>query len=188
MGLRVLLADDDPKRAAEIEAALRGHAEEVVRVGSATPLAEAVASVRPDVVLVDMALPDRDGLENLRQLRAGEPRPIVLFVDADDPGFMEEAIAAGVSSYNVVGAALPDVKPIVLSAMALFRRHRSIELELERAHATLDERTLVDRAKAKLIRQLNINEPQAYQLLRRRAMDQGKRIVDVARELLAEPA
>jgi two-component system, response regulator / RNA-binding antiterminator len=56
---------------------------------------DAVAVHTPDVVLVDMARPDRDALESLRLLSAQDPRPIVLFVDQDDPQFMERLSAPG---------------------------------------------------------------------------------------------
>jgi response regulator NasT len=107
-----------------------------------------------------------------------------MFVDADDPALMEAAIAAGVSSYNVVGAALPDVKPIVLTAVALFRRYQKIDQELAAAQASLAESAAIDKAKARLIRNRQLSEPEAYRLLRRRAMNEGRRIVDIAREIL----
>lgn len=158
---------------------------EVLRAPPGANLADVVAELRPDVVIVDMALPDRDSLEGIRALTSREKRPVVMFVDRDDPGFMEEAIAAGVSSYNVVGIGLPDVKPIVAAAIAMFRRFRQVEEELERAKAGLDERRVVERAKALLMRRRGVAEPEAYRWLRRKAMNENRRIADVAAELLA---
>jgi response regulator NasT len=186
MAFKVLLADTDPIRARRLEQGLKGLAGEIVRVPPGMQISEAVEAAAPDVVIVDMARPDRDGLESIRQLSAAQPRPIVLFVDQDDPAFMEAAIAAGVSSYNVLGAALPDVKPILQAAVAMFRRHRRLEHELERAKAVIAERQLIERAKARLMREAAIGEPEAYRRLRRRAMDRGKRLADIAAELLAE--
>jgi response regulator NasT len=85
-----------------------------------------------------------------------------------------------------VGTALPDVKPIVRAAVAMFRRHRRLEDELQKAAASLKERALIDQAKSRLMRQRNMSEPDAYKLLRRRAMDQGKRIADIAAAIMAE--
>jgi response regulator NasT len=167
--VKVLLADSDADRAAAIERDLQGV--ELVRLVPGESLREAVAHHRPDVVLIDMTLPDRDALDGLRRVEA----PIVLFVDQDDPGFMEAAIDAGISSYNVVGASLPAVKPIVAAAVALYRRHR----------ADQTERAAIDRAKALLIRTRGLSEPDAHRWLRRRAMDRGKRIADIAAAYLA---
>jgi two-component system, response regulator / RNA-binding antiterminator len=185
--VRVLVADFDDRRADALALHLStARAVEIVRLGKGESLAAAVRLRAPDVVLVDMALPDRDALEHIRRINADEPRPIVLFTDRDDPTFMEEAIAAGVSSYNVVGAVLPDVKPIIRTAVALFNRHRRTEAELRRAKATLAEARTVEKAKRLLMRQRRMTEPEAYRLLRRRAMDEGRRIPDIAAQLLGE--
>lgn len=187
MVLRVLLADSNSERALAVADALaEPGVMEILRAPPGENLPDAVAALAPDVVIVDMALPDRDGLEAIRALNAHTPRPVVMFVDRDDPAFMEEAIAAGVSSYNVVGVALPDMKPIVTAAVALFRRFRRVEEELERAKATLDERRILDRAKGLLMRRRGIGEPEAYRWLRRKAMNENRRIVDVAADYLAE--
>lgn len=168
-----------------MEAALRdAGATALGRPRPGEPLLDAVARVSPDVVIVDMQLPDRDALDDVRHLTRHDPRPIVMFVDQNDPGFMEEAISAGVSSYNVVGAALPDVKPILHAAIAIFARFRQLQDELRRAEATLHERNVVERAKAMLIRTRRLSEPDAYHWLRRQAMHRGRRIADFAAELL----
>jgi two-component system, response regulator / RNA-binding antiterminator len=183
--VKVLLADDDAERAgavARVLAADPGLA--VVRLTPGDLLAEAVASLAPDVVLVDMARPDRDALDGIRQVTALNVRPVVLFVDEDDPTFMEEAINAGVSSYNAIGMPPPDVKPILRAAVALFRRHQQAQDELRQAEVRLQERTVIDRAKAILIRQRRYSEPDAYKWLRRNAMSSARRIVDVAKELI----
>lgn len=111
-----------------------------------------------------------------------------MFVDRDDRAFMEEAIAAGVSSYNVVDAAFPDVKPIVMAAVAIFRKYQQVSADLHRAKTSLMEREAVDKAKALLMRRRKIDEPQAYRWLRRKAMNENKRIAVVAAELLAAEA
>ncbi|MFO1075839.1 MAG: ANTAR domain-containing protein [Geminicoccaceae bacterium] len=183
--MKVLLADADPQRVQLLETQLRdAGATQVVRPRAGESLLDAVARARPDVVIVDMARPDRDALDGIRHVARDAPRPVVMFVDRDDPAFMEAAIEAGVSSYNVVGAALPDVKPIVAAAVALFRRHHRLALELRRAEASLRERQVVDRAKALLMRQRRLSEPEAYRWLQRRAMDSGRRLAEVAAELV----
>lgn len=185
--MRVLLADDDAERAGAVARVLAADPGlTVVRLTQGESLADAVASLVPDVVLVDMARPDRDALDGIRQLAALNARPVVLFVDEDDPAFMEEAIGAGVSSYNAIGMPPPDVKPILRAAVALFRRHQQAQDDLKQAENRLNERSVVDRAKALLIKQRRLSEPDAYKWLRRTAMSRGRRIVDVAGELIKE--
>ena len=184
--LRVLLADSEPGRAAVLKQRLAEIGDvEVLGVRPGSSLLDAVAELTPDVIIVDMARPDRDGLDDLRRVSADNPRPVVMFVDRDDRGFMEEAIAAGVSSYNIVDRAFPDIKPIVMAAVAIFRKYQKVADDLTKAQATLLERDTINRAKSMLMRQRNIDEPQAYRWLRRRAMNESRRIGDVAAELLA---
>jgi response regulator NasT len=97
---------------------------------------------------------------------------------------MEEAIDAGVSSYNLVGSALPDVKPIAQAAVAIFRRYQKVAAGLHEAEVRLNERTVIQRAKALLLQQRKMTEPQAHKWLRQTAMNSGKRMVDVASALL----
>lgn len=185
--MKILLADDDADRVRLLMRALSTDPSvTVLRLHLEEALPDAVAAHAPDVVLVDMARPDRDALESLRQLSARDPRPVVLFVDQDDPQFMEAAISAGVSSYNVVGTPPPDVKPILRAAVALFRQHQQTRAALNSAEAKLQERTIIDQAKAWLIRDRRISEPDAYRWLRRNAMSSGRKIVDVARQVLRQ--
>ena len=183
--MRVLLADDDAERAGAVARVLAADPGlTVLHLDPAMSLADAVATLSPDIVLVDMARPDRDALEGIRQVTAQAPRPIVLFVDQDDPAFMEEAIGAGVSSYNVMGLPPPDVKPILRAAIALFQQHEQSRVLLRAAEDKLRERVTIDRAKAILIKVRRINEPEAYRWLRRQAMTRSRRIVDIAEEIV----
>jgi response regulator NasT len=185
--MKVLLADDDAERAGAVARILAADPGLIVsRLKLHESLADAVASLAPDVVLVDMARPDRDALDGIRRVAALNTHPVVLFVDEDDPAFMEEAISAGVSSYNAIGMPPPDVKPILRAAVALFRRHQQTQGDLKQAETRLHERSVVDRAKAILIRQRRLSEPDAYKWLRRTAMSHGRRIVDVANDLIKE--
>ena len=185
--LRVLLADSDVERATALELRLREITDAAIfRVPAGNTLLDAVAAQAPDVIIVDMGRPDRDALDDLRRVGADNPRPVVMFVDRDDRAFMEEAIAAGVSSYNVVDTAFPDIKPMVMAAVAIFRRYQQLADDLHSARAQLKERETVNRAKSMLMKQRNIGEPQAYRWLQRRAMNENKRIADIAAALLAE--
>ena len=183
--MHVLLADDDAIRAdalMRVLAAIPGVM--LSRLQPGQLLVDAVAAHAPDVVIVDIARPDRDTLDRVRRVTEADPRPIVMFVDQDDPEFMEAAISAGVCSYNVAGLPPPDMRPILRAAIALFRRHKQARDELRTAQTRLEERGMVDRAKALLIRERRMTEPDAYRWLRRRAMASGRRIPEIARDLL----
>lgn len=178
MPLKILLIDTDAERAQALEEILceSGFAR-VLRAPEGTQRAAAVERIQPDLIIVDMALPDRDALEDLRLVSAGHP--IVMFAGSDDPAFAEEAIAAGVCSYNLSGVPLQDIKPIMTSAIALFRRYRRVEDELAEARALLEERRLMERAKAILMHGRAMTEPEAYRWLQKTAMNRNRKLADV---------
>jgi response regulator NasT len=181
--LRILLVDSDRARAQALEAQLSqsGFAE-ILRAPETPNLAEVVERIKPDLVIIDMALPDRDALEDIRTVSSDHP--IVMFAGSDDPRFAEEAIAAGVCSYNLSGVALQDVKPIMASAIALFRRYRRVEDELAAVRALLDERRLIERAKAILMQGRKMTEPEAYRWLQKKAMNENRKIGHLVKEFV----
>ncbi len=186
--VKILLVDDDPGRARDLAACLAADPElRVTRIEPGALIAEAVAAHAPDVVIVDMARPDRDALDGVRRMAAHDPRPVVLFVDADDPAFMEDAIRAGVLSYNVTDTPPRDAKPILRAAVALFAQHRRTSEALRASEQRARERAAIDRAKAMLIRECRLSEADAHRWLQRQAMRRRQRIADVARDLLRQP-
>jgi response regulator NasT len=187
MPLKILLIDTDADRAEALETKLAAAGfPKVARLASGADLVEAVERLLPDLVIIDMALPDRDALEDIRHLSVSAPRPIVMFSDEDDPVFVGEAIAAGVCSYNLSGIASQEVKPIVAAAIALFQRHRHVETELAAAKALLDERRLIERAKAILMRDRKMTEPEAYRWLQRKAMNENRKLSQIVTEFVAK--
>jgi response regulator NasT len=186
--VKVLLADNDRDRTALIVGILsKDPSVTVVVISPGEMIADAVATYRPDVVLVDMTRPDRDALEGLRVLARRQPHPVVLFVDEDDPGFMEDAIAAGIMSYNVGTVSSAAVKSVLRAAVVLFRREQETRAALVDAETRLEEREVLDRAKALLIRTRRMTEPQAHRWLQRKAMETGRRVSEIARRLIERP-
>ena len=185
MSLKILLVDSEAKRARSLEQTLAAAGfTEIMRAEAGVDLVETVRRLAPDLVVIDMALPDRDALEGVRALSASAPKPIVMFSDKDDPAFVEDAIASGVCSYNLAGVSNRDMKAIVASAVALFKRYSRVETELAAATAQLKERQIIERAKAFLMATRKMNEPQAYRWLRNKAMNENRRISQVAAELI----
>ncbi len=184
MALTILLIDTDAERARALEDKLSesGYARIVRSEGP--DLAAAVERAKPDLVIIDMALPDRDALEDIRSVSAESP--VVMFAGTDDPAFAQEAIAAGVCSYNLSGVALQDVRPILASAVALFQRYRHVETELAAAKALLNERRLIERAKAILMKDRKMTEPDAYRWLQKKAMNESRKLAQVVADFVAQ--
>lgn len=181
----VLVVDENAVRAAIIEAGLReaGH-ENVTIVADVKGIAAKIAALEPDVVVIGLENPNRDMLENLFQMSRAVKRPIAMFVDRSDRDSMEAAINAGVSAYVVDGLKRERVKPILDLAISRFNAYSRLERELEDARSALQARKIVDRAKGLLMRTRGLSEDAAYQLLRKAAMDQNRKIAEVAESLI----
>jgi response regulator NasT len=183
MALSILLIDSDETRAKALEEKLSESGFARVTHVRGGDLAQAVGRARPDLVIVDMALPDRDALEDIRAVSSASP--VVMFAGTDDPAFAREAISAGVCSYNLSGVAFQDVRPIMASAIALFQRYRQVETELAAARALLEERRLTERAKAILMKDRKMTEPEAYRWLQKRAMNESRKLAQIVAEFVA---
>lgn len=184
--LRILLVDEIKDRAASVEEVLRRAGHRVTaRLDNTADLVAAIEAAAPDVVILDLNTPDRDTIESLREATQDRPRPIVMFVDRSDEGMIVEAIKAGVTAYVVDGLNPQRVKPVLDVAVARFQQFQALTAELRRAKTSLVERKTIERAKGILIQQKGLSEEEAYGSLRRLAMDQGKRIAEVAENLIA---
>lgn len=181
----VLVVDDNAVRAAIIEAGLReaGH-DRVTVVTDVTGLAGQIASLEPDVIVIDLENPNRDMLEDMFQLSRMVKRPIAMFVDRSDAASIEQAIDAGVSAYVVDGLRRERVKPILDMAISRFNAYSRLERELEDARSQLQSRKIIDQAKGLLMRSRGLSEEDAYALLRKTAMNQNRKISEVAQSLM----
>lgn len=182
--MRVLVIDPDPARAALVAEGLEGI--QPLEVRQATTYSEReVGAFAPDVVVVACDSPDRDTLESLRDSTASNPRPVVMFADRSEPGLAEEAVRAGVAAYVVDGLAPARVRPVLEAAMTRFQLMQQLRSDLAKAKADLASRKTVERAKGLLMKERGLEEPAAYNLLRKLAMDSGRPIGAVAADLLA---
>ncbi|MCF8465975.1 MAG: ANTAR domain-containing response regulator [Sneathiella sp.] len=183
--LSVLVVDENKIRAAIIEAGLREAGYEQVHViGETLGLARHIEQVSPDVIVIDLENPNRDLLESMFQLSRTVKRPIAMFVDQSDQSSIEAAVGAGVSAYIVDGLTKERVKPILDMAISRFNAFARMSRELQEARDELAGRRVIDKAKAILMKAKNINEDEAYRLLRKTAMNQNRKIADIAQSLV----
>jgi DNA-binding response OmpR family regulator len=116
----VLLVDDDARIRRTVGAGLRLEGFEVVPASGGRAALAAVEQVDPAVMLLDMAMPDLDGLEVLRRLRAGgHELPVCVLSARDEIGDRVAGLEAGADDYVVKPFALEEV---VARLQALLRR------------------------------------------------------------------
>ncbi|MEQ3710835.1 MAG: ANTAR domain-containing protein [Tateyamaria sp.] len=183
--MKIAVVESDPARAREIIDALTEDGwEDVVVLGDVIGLARKLSALNPDLVLIDLANPSRDALEQISVASDAQSRPVAMFVDHSDDEMTQAAVTAGLSAY-VVGALQPErIRPVLKTAIARFKMMSQMRLELEAAKQALADRKTVDRAKGMIMRARGIGEEEAYALLRKTAMSQNRKVIDVAQALL----
>ncbi|MEO1494269.1 MAG: ANTAR domain-containing protein [Pseudomonadota bacterium] len=183
--LKVAVVEADRDRALMIVDGLREAGDyDVTVIGDATGLARRLEALAPDLVLIDLADPNRDVLEELALASDATARPVAMFVDRTDSSATRAAIDAGVSAYVVDGLRKERIKPVLDAAIARFQVFARMRTELETTKAALAERKVIDRAKGLLMKAKGLSEEEAYALLRKTAMDQSRKVADVAQALV----
>lgn len=183
--LSIVVVEANAERALSIRQALSGAGDYDVHILKDTAgLSRSIASHKPDVVLIDMADPSRDALEELALASGPLDRPVAMFVDRSDDNLTKAAIEAGLSAYVVDGLRPDRLKPILDAALTRFQMFQRMRKELETTKRALEERKVIDRAKGILMKARRLSEEDAYALLRKTAMDQGKKVVEVAQALV----
>lgn len=147
-------------------------------------LADRIAQLQPDMIIVDAESDARDALEHVVMATRDERRPIVMFTNDMDTGNARAAVAAGVSAYIVAGLQPERIRPILDVALARFEHEQALRAELAGARAELKDRKTIDRAKGLLMQRQQLTEEAAYAKLRKAAMDKNLKLVEVAQRML----
>jgi len=139
--VRVLVVDDEPNLAEVLSSVLRHEGWDVRSAGTGISAVRAGKEFRPDAIVLDMMLPDFDGLEVMRRLREDNPRVAVLFLTARDS--VEDRVAgltAGGDDYVTKPFSLEEV---LARLRGMLRRaglsHNSADTQLAVADLTMDE-------------------------------------------------
>jgi response regulator NasT len=154
-------------------------------------LTERLAQLQPDMVIVDAESDARDALEHVVVATRDARRPIVMFTNDGDTSHVKDAVAAGVSAYIVAGLSADRIRPILDVAMARFEHEQALRQELATTReerdghkAELHNRKVIDRAKGLLMQRQGLTEKEAYDRLRKAAMDKSLKLVEVAQRML----
>ncbi len=181
----ILIIDENHARAAIIREGLREAGHENVRwLNETANLLKRIAEIDPDVIIIDLESPNRDVLEQMFQVSRQVRRPVAMFVDQSDSATMQDAMVAGVSAYVVDGLRKERVKHILDMCILRFGVFSRLEEELHAAKTALADRKVIERAKGILMTARSLNEQEAYVLMRKTAMDQKRRMVEIARAIV----
>jgi response regulator NasT len=179
--LRVILVDDDGARANAVEDKLRAVGFDVLSViPTASGLLHQMSQQEPDVVIIALDSPDRDVLESLTIASSHNPRPVVMFSESGDQGFISDAIRAGVTAYQAEDISPARVRGAIDIAVAQFSAFNDLKQELDATRKQLADRKLIDKARGLLMEVHDVSEEEAYSTLRKLAMDSNNTLGETA--------
>jgi response regulator NasT len=153
-------------------------------IDTMTHMLRRLSSIDPDVIIIGIENPSRDVLEQMFQVSKLVSRPVAMFVDRSDDGMIQAAVEAGVSAYVVDGLRKERVKAIVDTAVSRFNAFDRLQRELVAARNELASRKITERAKGILMRTRQLSEEEAYTLLRQTAMNEKRKLVDIAQSVV----
>lgn len=184
--LKIILVDENSGRSAMLRRALQDKGHEVIcRMNSSSQLQDSNEMTHADVIIVNADIPNEEVFANLTDINKTKPKPIVMFTEESNSEMVNSAIKSGVNAYIVDGLKEDRVQPIIDVAMARFREFQALKDELDATRNQLSERKAVEKAKGLLMKHKDVSEDEAYQSLRKMAMDKNKRIVDVAESVIS---
>ncbi len=183
--LRVAIIEENSVRAAILLDGLReAGVADVEIIDTMTHMLRRLSTVDPDVIIIGIENPSRDVLEQMFQVSKLVSRPVAMFVDRSDHGMIQAAVEAGVSAYVVDGLRKERVKAIVDMAVSRFNAFDRLQRELVATRNELASRKIIERAKGILMRTRQLSEEEAYALLRQTAMNEKRKLVDIAQSVV----
>ena len=186
---RVIVAEDEAIIRLDLVETLRDLGYDVVAaVGDGAKAVDLARSLKPDVVILDVAMPVLDGLTAAARITEERIAPVVMLTAFSQREVVSRATAAGAMAYVVKPYTAADLMPAIEVALSRSRELAALESEVADLGERLATRTVVDRAKALLMERDGLTEPEAFRGIQRAAMDRRTSMKAVAESILANSA
>ena len=182
---RVVIADDDPIIRMDLREMLGGLNYLVVgEAGDGQSAVNLARELRPDLVIMDIRMPELDGIEAARTLTQEEIAPVLLLTAYSEPELVQRATQAGVIGYLVKPFREAQLGPAIDVTLTRFREFNQLKTELGNVREALDARKVIERAKGLLMERYTLNEAEAFRRIQKRSMDTRKSMKEVAEAIL----
>ena len=182
---RIIIADDESLIRMDLREMLTNLGYLVVgEVGDGQSAINLTWELRPDIVIMDIKMPDMDGIEAARILTQERLAPVLLLSAYSQQELVQRAKEAGVASYLVKPFRESDLTPAIEVTLARFNEFRSLEIEIDDLKETLETRKAVERAKGILMQLQNMNEAEAFRRIQKMSMNNRKPMKAVAEAII----
>ncbi|WP_251440459.1 ANTAR domain-containing response regulator [Veillonella intestinalis] len=184
--MRVLIVDDESLIRMDIRDQLEAAGYEVIGEGKNGVEALAKAkSLKPDVIVMDVKMPELDGIEAARQIRHNQWGPVVLLTAYSQQDLVKKAGQSGVYGYLIKPVREDQLIPTLEMAYHRYTEEQTLKTNIEALENTLEERKLIAKATGILQNLYKISEDDAYKRLRSFSMDKHITIVETCQKIIA---
>lgn len=182
---RVLIAEDNSKTRLFLKNQLELMGYEVIcAVSNGQAAVEKVAEMNPNLVIMDVKMPEMDGIDAAREITSRGPVPIILITGLSSDEMATKAIEAGVFAYLVKPVTKKQLEPAIKLAMARYSEFKSLKVEVDDLKDALETRKLVERAKGILMKRCKISEEEAFKLLQSHSQKENKKMREIADNII----
>jgi response regulator NasT len=184
--LRIAVADDEPDMRDFLERVLPLSGYEVVSIAeTGKELVEHCRSLKPDLVITDIKMPDMDGIDAANEICRERPVPIVLISAYHDPDLIERAESEHIMAYLVKPVGQASLAPAIAVAMRRFEQFQRVRAEASDLRQALADRKLIERAKGILMKASGVDEKEAFHRLQTLAAENNQKLVEAAQVVVA---
>lgn len=182
---RIIIADDESLIRLDLREMLTHLGYDVIaEAGDGRSALELAKKLQPDLVIMDIKMPDLDGITAAEELTRLQIAPVVLLTAYSDQALVERAKEAGVVGYVVKPFREAELMPVIELSLARFEEFRALEREVGDLKEALEARKVIERAKGVLMEVYGLKEAEAFHRIRKTSMDARKSMKEVAEAIL----
>ncbi len=182
---RIIIADDESLIRLDLREMLTHLGYDVIgEAGDGRSALDLARKLQPDLVIMDIKMPEVDGIAAAEELTRAKIAPVVLLTAYSDQGLVERAKEAGVVGYVVKPFRETELMPVIELCLARFAEFRSLESEVGNLKEALEARKIIERAKGVLMEVHGLRESEAFHRIRKTSMDARKSMKEVAEAIL----
>ncbi|MGI5835283.1 MAG: ANTAR domain-containing response regulator [Chloroflexota bacterium] len=183
--MRVVIADDESIRLMSLKAQLEALGLQVVGEAlNGRQAVDLVIRLKPDLAILDIKMPEMDGLEAAKQIAAQYPIPVIVVTAYSERTLAERAIEAGVFSYLMKPISEEDLLPAILLAKSRFREFQDLTKGISDLKEALETRKLIERAKGILMERRNLSEAEAFRRMQIQSQNENKKLAEIAQAII----